>query len=52
MFYVVSAVFFTQSTYSVVENIATVELSLNLSNPLSSDIIVQFIDNGNTATGT
>ena len=51
MFYVVSTVFFTQSTYTVNENIATIELALNLSNPLSSDIIVQVIDSGNTATG-
>ena len=49
--YAVPTVLFAQSTYAVIENITTVELTLNLSNPLSIDVMVQVIDNGTTATG-
>lgn len=51
MFYVVPTVVFAQSTYTVIENITTVELALRLSTPSSIDVMVQVIDNGNTATG-
>ena len=51
MFFVVPTVLFARSTYTVIENITTVELALSLNNPLSFDVIVQVIDNGNTAIG-
>ena len=50
-FHIDSTVFFGQSIYSVLENIATIKLTLNLSKPLSRDINVTVGDNGNTATG-
>ena len=50
-FHIDSTVFFGQSIYSVLENIVTIKLTLNLSKPLSRDINVTVGDNGNTATG-
>ena len=43
------AVFFDQSSYSVIENATIIEIVLRLSSPLQDNIMVQIIDNGSTA---
>ena len=45
------AIFFNKLTYIVNEDIGSVEVTLVLSNPSSTDITLQIIDTGDTATG-
>ena len=42
---------FSQSTYSINEDVGSIQLTLVLSNPSSTDITVQVVDDDNTATG-
>ena len=42
---------FSQSTYSINEDVGSIQLTLVLSNSLSTDITVQVVDDDNTATG-
>ena len=46
-----ATVSFSQSMYCVVEDKTSVELALNLSNPSSSNITIQVLVEGGTATG-
>ena len=47
----VATVSFNESAYSVNENEGSVQPVVVLSNPSSTDVIVQVTDEGNTATG-
>ena len=49
--YIVTAVFFNQSTYSFMENDRTAEFILILSKPSSKDITVEVVNNDITAVG-
>ena len=48
---VVFTLSFSQSTYSINEDVGSIQLTLVLSNSLSTDITVQVVDDDNTATG-
>ena len=42
---------FSQSTYSINEDVGSIQLTIVLSNSSSADITVQVVDDDNTATG-
>ena len=50
-YFTAAIVFFSRSMYSVVENEASVKLALDLSNTSSTNITVQVLVEGGTATG-
>ena len=47
----VAIITFSQSAYSVDENSGTAQVTVVLSNPLSSDLTVEVINNDGTASG-
>lgn len=49
--FVVTVLSFEASTISVNESSGLVQVALNLSNPLSSDVIIEVVDEPGNATG-